>query len=63
MYFASLHELFYMNGHGAYVWACYAIGFVTLAALVWLPLARHRNLRNSIKNATSLSRPSVSYHR
>ena len=60
MYFASLHDLFYMNGHGVYVWASYGIGFITLAALVWLPFARHRKLQNHIRRNITLSSPSVS---
>jgi len=48
MYFDSLQSLFYMNGHGVYVWSAYAIGFAVLAVLVWQPLIRHTQLRNSI---------------
>lgn len=48
MYFASINELFYMNGHGAYVWASYGIGFAVLLGLVWQPLARHAALRRQI---------------
>ncbi len=38
MYFESFHDLWTMAGHGAYVWAAYAITFVTLIALLWVPL-------------------------
>ena len=48
MYFESLQSLFYMNGHGIYVWSAYAIGFAVLAALIWQPLVRHTQLRDSI---------------
>ncbi len=48
MYFASLHDLLFMNGHGAYVWASYGIGFVVIAALIFQPLLRHKKLRGQI---------------
>lgn len=48
MYFESLHDLFFMNGHGAYVWSAYGIGFAVLAALIWLPLSRQAQLKASI---------------
>jgi heme exporter protein D len=48
MYFESLKDLFFMNGHGAYVWSAYGIGFAVLVALVWLPLSRYAQLKQSI---------------
>ncbi len=48
MYFESVHDLLFMNGHGVYVWGAYGIGFVVLVALVWQPLARHAQLRQQI---------------
>ncbi len=48
MYFDSLYDLFFMNGHGVYVWSAYGIGFVVLAALVWHPVARHTQLKKNI---------------
>ena len=48
MYFASINDLFYMNGHGAYVWSAYGIGFAVLLALVCQPLLRHAQLRREI---------------
>ncbi|HSC75150.1 MAG TPA: heme exporter protein CcmD [Pseudomonadales bacterium] len=54
MYFESLHDLFFMNGHGAYVWSAYGIGFAVLAALVWLPLSRQAQLKASILKESTL---------
>jgi len=48
MYFESLQDLLFMNGHGAYVWSAYTIGFAVLAVLIWQPLNRHAQLRDSI---------------
>lgn len=48
MYFDSIIDLLFMNGHGVYVWSAYAIGFVIVAALVWSPLSRHAQLRQQI---------------
>jgi heme exporter protein D len=42
MYFESLQAAFYMDGHGAFVWAAYLI---TAVAVVWLLLAPHRRAR------------------
>jgi heme exporter protein D len=50
MYFKTIAELVFMNGHGAYVWSAYGIGFAVLLALVWRPLARHAALCEEIKN-------------
>lgn len=42
MYFATLQDVIHMNGHGAFVWAAYAISFTVLVALVLAPLGRTR---------------------
>jgi heme exporter protein D len=42
MYFDSLDALFYMNGHGAYVWSVYAIASAIIAALALGPLRKRR---------------------
>ncbi len=43
MQFNSFDEIVQMGGHGAFVWAAYAIAAVTLIALIVLPLRRqHR---------------------
>ena len=46
MYFATLTDLFYMNGHGVYVWSVYAVAAVIIGALIATPtLDRRRFLR------------------
>jgi heme exporter protein D len=42
MYFDTLQDAIYMNGHGAFVWAAYAISFLVLIALVVAPLGKTR---------------------
>lgn len=42
MYFDTLQDAVYMNGHGAFVWAAYAISFVVLIGLLVAPLSRIR---------------------
>jgi heme exporter protein D len=42
MYFSSLSDLFYMDGHGTYVWAVYAVAVVIIAVLAVSPLQRRR---------------------
>lgn len=48
MYFHTLHDLFFMHGHGFYVWSAYGISFITLLVMVWKPLQRHTTLRKEI---------------
>lgn len=43
MQFDSLAALWQMGGHGPYVWSAYAIGVITLVAIIVVPLQRsHR---------------------
>ena len=35
--FTSLADFFWMNGHGPYVWVCYAVTFGVLIFLMVLP--------------------------
>ena len=53
MYFASLHDLLYMNGHGAYVWGAYGISFTVLCAMAWQSLSRHAQLCREIRQQTA----------
>ena len=47
MYFSSLTELIYMDGHGLYVWSVYAVAALILGALCIAPvLARRRFIRD-----------------
>ena len=49
MYFASLAQLWSMDGHGPYVWTAYAIVVSVLVALVSEPLRRRRRLLNRVR--------------
>lgn len=40
--FDSFHDLLWMNGHGPYVWACYAAVFLGLFYLALAPRLRRR---------------------
>lgn len=42
MQFDSLAAIWWMNGHGPFVWSAYAIAAATLCAIVWAPLQRRR---------------------
>ena len=42
MYFESLSAVWYMDGHGFYVWLAYALTLLPLVIMVWLPLKRIR---------------------
>ena len=50
MYFESLYEVFFMGGHGPYVWSAYLFTSSVILIMVWLPMAR---LRRSIKRLAS----------
>ncbi|MDG2460358.1 MAG: heme exporter protein CcmD [Luminiphilus sp.] len=42
MYFDTLTALWYMDGHGIYVWVAYALTAALLIAMVRLPISRFR---------------------
>jgi|GWRWMinimDraft_6_1066014.scaffolds.fasta_scaffold689712_1 heme exporter protein D len=44
MYFASLHALLVMEGHGVYVWTAYLVTLLVIALTLLLPLRRSRRL-------------------
>ena len=47
MYFSSLADLIYMDGHGLYVWSVYGVAALILGALIVAPLlARRRFIRD-----------------
>jgi heme exporter protein CcmD len=48
MYFTSVQDLLFMNGHGIYVWSAYAIGFTVLSGLVLRSLYRQKHLQHEI---------------
>ncbi len=60
-----MSEILFMNGHGIYVWASYAITLVVLLVNVWLAGAAHaRNLaaarESEPADTTAARRPKVS---
>ncbi len=44
MYFDSLEALLYMDGHGGFVWAAYAITLVVIVSLLIAPRRRQTKL-------------------
>jgi len=42
MVFESFSALLTMEGHGGYVWFCYAVFVVTISVLLWQPVAAKR---------------------
>jgi len=53
MYFDSLQQLIWMNGHGIYVWSSFAISAVVMIGLIVKPLRQKqvamRNIELQIK--------------
>ena len=47
--FDSLHQLFWMDGHGPYVWGCYAIALVAILFLVCSPIVRRRQFLREMR--------------
>lgn len=47
MYFSSLTDLIYMDGHGLYVWSVYGVAALILGVLALAPvLSRRRFIRD-----------------
>lgn len=49
MYFSSFSALWSMDGHGAYVWSCYAIVAIVFLLLVLQPMLRFRQEQKRIR--------------
>ena len=42
MYFDSLQQLIFMDGHGIYVWSALVISLAVLAGLIIMPLCQKK---------------------
>jgi heme exporter protein D len=49
--FDSLRQLLWMEGHGPYVWGCYAIALIAILFLVLSPILRRRHLLQQLRMA------------
>ena len=47
--FLSLQDFLNMSGHGPYVWACYIIGLIVVAALLISPVRQKKALLMQLK--------------
>ncbi len=56
--FDSLDAFLTMNGHGAYVWACYCITFTVLICLVVNPLLQKKTFLKQQKKMAQLQKNS-----
>ena len=56
--FDSLNAFLTMNGHGAYVWACYLITFSVLIFLVVSPLLEKKSFLKQQKKIAILQKNS-----
>jgi heme exporter protein D len=54
--FDSLAAFIAMDGHGVYVWACYAFTLAVLAWLVASPLLRARQIMQSLHGQEAIAR-------
>ena len=48
MYFDSLSDFINMGGHGLYVWSCYAITLLLMAASIVLPWFNLKRIRKQL---------------
>lgn len=53
MAFESLSAFIAMEGHGPYVWTCYAVFFLCLAGMMIQSLRRRRTLMENYRRALS----------
>lgn len=51
MYFENFESLLYMDGHGVYVWAAYAVTLVVVIGMLIAPLRRRRRLLTELGGA------------
>ena len=56
MFFSSFTELFFMDGHGVYVWSCFFVSFVVLAFLLIQPLRKKRLLIKAIQQRAAVAK-------
>lgn len=49
-YFQTVDEFIHMNGHGAYVWACYVLVFAAILLMIWYANKERRNTINKLKH-------------
>jgi heme exporter protein D len=49
MYFDSLQQLIWMNGHGVYVWSSFAISAVVMIGLIVIPLKQKQAAMKNIE--------------
>ena len=49
MYFDSLQQLIWMNGHGIYVWSSFAISAVVMIGLIVKPLRQKQAAMKNIE--------------
>ena len=45
----DLYDLFYMDGHGIYVWSAYAITFLLFLVVLFLPKIKKSKLKKHFK--------------
>jgi heme exporter protein D len=50
MYFATLRDLWLMDGHGAYVWSAYAIVALLLGVLLRVGVVRQRRVLARVRD-------------
>jgi len=49
MYFESIQQLIYMDGHGVYVWSAFCISIVVMVGLIVKPLYQKKQELKNIR--------------
>jgi heme exporter protein D len=57
MYFDSLQALLVMDGHGAYVWAAYAVSIAVIAVALIVPMRRRKSFLLQLSAERKRSQP------
>ena len=50
MYFDSIADIFYMNGHGVFVWSAYLLSFLCVLLLIFSNLKMHKSLLKRLRD-------------
>lgn len=62
MYFSSLADLWYMSGHGFYVWMAYGISLLVLIFLTIYPMRKKARMLMIIKQRSQHDQGAINAH-
>lgn len=57
MYFDNLNQLFFMQGHGGYVWLSFGLFWLLLGLNIWQAKVQHKKLFSKVKAMATANHP------